>query len=131
MSRVPALLVMHADLSAAMLRAARTVYQDVDDIETLSNEGLSRDALVAAIEERVQAWQHGGLVFADFWGSSCHQCGVSAARGHGEVIVVTGVNLPTLLDFLHNRDAYSVADLAERLLKKGQDSFRLQRGKAA
>ena len=131
MARVPALLVMHADLSAALLRAARNVYEEVSDVETLSNEGLSRDALVAVIEERVQAWEHGGLVFADFWGSSCHQCGVRAARGHGEVIVVTGINLPTLIDYLHNRDSYSVTDLAERLLKKGQDSFKLQRGKAA
>lgn len=131
MERVPALLVMHADLSAALLRAARDVYGAFEGVETLSNGGLSRDELVAAIEERVKTWRHGGLVLTDFWGGSCHQCGVSAARGHGEVIIVTGVNLPTLVDFLHNRDAYGVAELAERLLQKGQDSFRLQRGKAA
>jgi mannose/fructose-specific phosphotransferase system component IIA len=40
----------------------------------------------------------------------------------------TGVNLPVLIDYLHNRDQVPVAELAERLLKKGQESLRLQRG---
>lgn len=131
MEPVPALLVMHADLSAALLRAARDVYGPFEGVETLTNEGLSRDDLVAAIEARVQTWEHGGLVLTDFWGGSCHQCGVRAARGHGEIIVITGINLPTLVDFLHNRAAYRASELAERLLQKGQDSFRLQHGRPA
>lgn len=127
--RVPALLVMHADLAAALLRAAEKLYGPVDDVSVLTNEGLSRDDLERAIEDRVAAWEHGGLVFTDVWGGSCYQCGASAARGRGEVVVVTGLNLPTLIDYLHNRDQYAANDLAERLLKKGQDSIRLQRGR--
>ena len=130
-ARVPALLVMHADLSAALLRAAEQVVGPVEGVESRSNSGLSRDELERAIASRVERWTAGGLVFADFWGGSCHQCGASAARGHGEIVVVTGVNLPTLIDFLHNRDKYGVVELAERLQKKGQESIRLQRGKAA
>lgn len=127
--RVPALLVMHADLAQALLRAAEKLYGPVEEVSVLTNEGLSRDALEHAIEDRVAAWEHGGLVFTDVWGGSCHQCGASAARGRGEVVVVTGLNLPTLIDYLHNRDRYTANDLAERLLKKGQDSIRLQRGR--
>ncbi len=127
--RVPALLVMHADLAAALLRAAEKLYGPVEEVSVLTNEGLSRDDLERAIEERVGAWTHGGLVFTDVWGGSCHQCGATAARGRGEVVVVTGLNLPTLIDYLHNRDQYTANDLAERLLKKGQDSIRLQRGR--
>ncbi|MFI5370463.1 MAG: PTS sugar transporter subunit IIA [Candidatus Eisenbacteria bacterium] len=127
MSRVPALVVMHADLAGALLRAAATVYGPVDDVEVLSNEGMSRADLERAIEERVSRWAHGGLVLTDFWGGSCHMCSAIAARGHGEVMVLTGLNLPTLIDFLHNRDALDAGALAERLLKKGQDSIRLQR----
>ena len=131
MTRVPALLVMHADLAQALLRAAEKLYGPVEDVAVLSNEGLSRDDLERAVEERVATWSHGGLVFTDVWGGSCHQCGASAARGRGEVVVVTGLNLPTLIDYLHNRDRYDVIELAERLLRKGQDSIRLQRGQAA
>ena len=129
--RVPALLVMHADLAAALLRAAEKLYGPVDDVAVLSNEGLSRADLERAIDARVSSWVKGGLVFTDVWGGSCHQCGASAARGRGEVVVVTGLNLPILIDFLHNREQYAVNDLAERLLKKGQESIRLQRGQPA
>jgi mannose/fructose-specific phosphotransferase system component IIA len=137
MSRVPALLVMHADLSAALLRAAEKVYGPIDGVQVLSNEGLSRDALERAIEERVGGWAEGGLVLTDFWGGSCHICGMTAARARtgsapaGEIVVLTGINLPTLIDYLHNRDRFSTVELAERLRSKGQDSIRLQRGQPA
>ena len=125
--RVPALLVMHADLAAALLRAAETVYGPVEGVDVLSNEGLSRDALEHAIDDRVAAWPAGGLVLTDFPGGSCHQCGVSATRGRREVALVTGLNLPILLDYLHNREQFEPGPLAERLQKKGQDSIRVQR----
>ena len=128
MSRVPALLIMHADLAAALLRAAEKLYGPVDDVDVLSNEGLSRADLEQAIEARVAAWPAGGLVLTDMWGGSCYQSGASVARGHGEVVLVTGLNLPTLLDYLHNRDQTAVSELADRLLRKGQDSIRVQRG---
>jgi mannose/fructose-specific phosphotransferase system component IIA len=130
-AQVPALLVMHADLSAALLRAAEQVTGPIEGVETISNTGLSRAELEREIIQRVERWTAGGLVFADFWGGSCHICGASAARGRGEVVVVTGLNLPTLIDYLHNRDKYGVLELAERLQKKGQESIRLQRGIAA
>ncbi len=130
-ARVPALLVMHADLSAALLRAAEAVVGPIEGVDTLSNTGLSRAGLEEEIARRVGRWEAGGLVLTDFWGGSCHLCGASAARGRGEVVVVTGLNLPTLLDFLHNRERYGVVELAERLQKKGQESIRLQRGQAA
>jgi mannose/fructose-specific phosphotransferase system component IIA len=131
MGRVPALLVMHADLSAALLRAAEKVYGPIEDVETLSNEGRSREDLEAAIAERVSGWREGGLVLTDFWGGSCHICGASATRGRGEIVIVTGLNLPTLLDYLHNRDQHGVIALADRLVQKGQGSFRVQRGQPA
>jgi len=127
MSRVPALVAMHADLAAALIRAAARVYGPVDDVEVLSNEGLSRDALERAIAERVSGWREGGLVFTDFWGGSCNLCAASVARGRGEVVVLSGLNLPTFLDYLHNRDQRRVDELADRLLQKGRESIRLQR----
>ena len=129
--RVPALLVMHSDLAAALVRAAESVFGPIDDLQTLSNVGHSRESLEDAIEERVSSWAHGGLVLTDFWGGSCHTCGVRAARGHGEVIVVTGINLPVLIDFLHHRDHMDVVALADRLRLKGQESIRVQRGQVA
>jgi mannose PTS system EIIA component len=129
---VPALLVMHADLAAALLRAAEQVYGPIEGVNLLSNEGLSRHELEGQIEHAVESWTAGGLVLTDFWGGSCHICGAAAARrssqATGELVMVTGINLPLLLDYLHNRDRYPLLELAERLQKKGQESIRLQRG---
>jgi mannose PTS system EIIA component len=128
MARVPALLVMHGDLARALLEAAQKVYGPIDDVEVLSNENLSRESLEDEINLRVKSWSEGGLVLTDFWGGSCHICGASVARKRGEIVVLTGVNLPVLIDYLHNRDQLGASELAERLLKKGQESLRLQRG---
>ena len=125
--QVPALLVTHADLSEALLRAAAQIVGPIEGVETLSNTGYSRAELEAEIARRVEKWPQGGLVLTDFWGGSCHVCGASEARGRGQVVIVTGINLPTLLDYLYNREAYGVLDLAERLRKKGQESIRVQR----
>ena len=127
MTRVPLLLVTHADLGAALLRAAERIYGPIDGVEVLSNDGLSRAALEAEIARRTAGWSEGGLVLTDFFGGSCHAGVQSATRERG-VAVLTGVNLPALLDYLHNRDAFPVLELAERLQRKGQDSIRLQRG---
>lgn len=124
---VPALLVMHADLAAALLHAASAVYGPIEGIEVLSNSGLSREALEARIVEQVTHWRHGGLVLTDFWGGSCHTCGLKATRGRGEILLLTGVNLPVLLDYLHNRDLFTASELAERLQTKGRESIRAQR----
>ena len=131
MSRVPALVVMHADLGEALLRAARQVYGDFEDVEALSNSAYSRDDLERAIEERVARWPHGGLVLCDFPGGSCQQCSLLAARirSHGpdaEIVLVTGANLSALLDYLHNRDQYPPLELAERLKDKGREGIRLR-----
>jgi len=130
-SRIPALLVTHADLGAALLRAAEQIYGPVSDVEVLSNLDLSRADLERAIDERVARWPGGGLVLTDFPGGSCQQCGLLAARAHAAVVVVTGINLPGLLDYLHNRDQYGAEELAERLRRKAQDSVRVQRSQPA
>ena len=126
--RVPALIVTHADLAQALVRAAERVVGSIEDVTLLSNEGLSRADLEEAIESCVRDWEDGGLLLTDFWGGSCHTCSATAARRHGEIVIVTGINLPLLLDYLHNRDRLSATALAERLQQKGRDSIRVQRG---
>jgi len=130
-ARVPALLVMHGSLAEALLRAAARVYGPVDDVTVLSNEGLSRAELERRIVEAAGHWPAGGLVLTDFWGGSCHTSGMAAAQACRGVVILTGVNLPLLLDYLHNRDRFDVIELADRLTLKGRESIRVQHGPPA
>jgi len=124
---VPALVVMHGDLAEALARAVAMVYGSSEGLDALSNAGLSRDALQAEIQRRVDAWGRPGLVCVDFWGSSCHAAAACVARNR-DVIVITGVHLGMLLDFMHNRETHGRDALAERMCRKGLDSIRLVHG---
>lgn len=130
-ARVPALLVMHGSLAEALLRAAARVYGPIDDVTVLSNEGLSRTELEHRIEEAAGHWPAGGLVLTDFWGGSCHTSGLAAARHCRGVAILTGANLPMLLDYLYNREHLGAVALAERLMQKGRESIRVQHGPPA
>jgi mannose/fructose-specific phosphotransferase system component IIA len=129
--RVPALLVMHGELAQALLNAARKVYDDVSGVRVLSNEGLDKAQIEEKVAVEVADWSEGGLVLTDFWGGSCHLCAMSAVRGHPHILLLTGVNLPMLLDYLHNRDRFGVEELAERMLQRGRENIRTQRGPAS
>jgi mannose/fructose-specific phosphotransferase system component IIA len=125
--RVPALIVMHGDLAPALVRALHQVYGEAEDVDALSNDGLSRDALQAEIQRRVAAWPQGGIVCVDFWGSSCHVAAACVAR-QSDIVVITGCHLGMLLDYMHNRDTTDKPALAERLRQKGLESIRVVRG---
>jgi PTS system mannose-specific IIA component len=131
---VPALLVTHGHLGEALLEAARAIAGPLPDVEAMSNEGLSRDALVRAVGDRVAGFgPRGGLVFADVVGGSCAQAALTAAaRGApGPVRVLCGVNLPMVLDYLHNRTRLEPAPLADHVLARGRISVQLLETPAA
>jgi len=127
-NRVRAMLIMHGTLGPALLEAARSVYGPIDDVPVLSNEGLSKQQIEEHIAGVVADWPQGGLVLTDFWGGSCHVCAQSVARGDGRIIMLTGVNLPMLLHYLHNRDHATPEELAAGMQQRGRDQIRTQRG---
>ena len=123
MSRLPALLVTHGHVGDALLEAAERIVGKLEDVSVLSNDGLSRDSLAAAVRERVKTFgPEGGLLFVDVAGGSCAQAAllVAARESPGPTPVLCGVNLPMLLDFSHHRTTLDARALADRLREKGQ-----------
>jgi mannose/fructose-specific phosphotransferase system component IIA len=122
-SRLPALLVTHGRLGDALLEAAERIVGRLEGVAVLSNDGLSRDALTQAVRERVRDFgPAGGVLFVDVAGGSCAQAalGVAAREAEGPLPVITGVNLPMLLDFAHHRADLEPRALAMRLAEKAQ-----------
>jgi mannose/fructose-specific phosphotransferase system component IIA len=120
------LIVTHGELGQALLGAATKITGPPDGVEAVSNADCSRDALIARVSARVEAFgERGGIVLTDVTGGSCTQAALVVAAKHarGPVYVVSGVNLPMLLDFLHNRAGAEPKGLAERLVARGQASI--------
>ena len=121
-----ALLVTHGDLGASLLATACGIVGPAPGVEAISNRDQSREGLSRIVESKIAEWNgEEGVVLTDIHGGSCAQAalaGVLAGRG---APVITGVNLPMLVDFLVNRGTYSAAEMAARLIDKGRAGVRL------
>jgi mannose/fructose-specific phosphotransferase system component IIA len=125
MNPLPGLLVTHGRLGDALLEAAERIVGRLEGVTVLSNEGLSRELLTEALRERVNAFgPEGGVLFVDVAGGSCAQAAlvVVSREAPGPTPVITGVNLPMLLDFARHRTDLGARALAERLADKGHAS---------
>jgi mannose/fructose-specific phosphotransferase system component IIA len=92
------------------------------DASVVSNEGLSAEALVSAIETGLAALppQQPAVVFG---GLAAGSCGVAVRRAgaSGRVVRrISGANLPMLLEFFHYRDTVPLDDLLPRMEAKGR-----------
>lgn len=137
---IRAALVTHGPLGEAMRLTAERIVGRIESLDVLSNAEHSAESLLALLRDRTGAHADGGadagaggdagaapdeplFLFADLYGGGpCFAC-EALRRERPATWVFTGVNLPMLIDFLHNRDRMAAPELAERLLKKGREGI--------
>lgn len=115
---VRGVVVAHADLARAMIEAVdRIVGLDEGALTSVSNEGLGPDE----IRDRLAAAAGSGpaIFFTDLREGSCGMAARRTCLGKSNQVLVTGVNLPILLDFAMNRQLPLDA-LTDRLVDRGQ-----------
>lgn len=115
---VRGVVVAHADLARAMIEAVdRIVGLDEGALTSVSNEGLGPDG----IRDRLTAAAGSGpaIFFTDLREGSCGMAARRTCLGKSNQVLVTGVNLPMLLDFAMNRQLPLDA-LTDRLVDRGQ-----------
>lgn len=115
-------IVAHADVAEALVRAVEGISGVEDALVPLSNRGCTPEEL----ERRLAASLSGGraVIFVDLESGSCAHAGRRAARRSGDAAVITGVNLPMLLDFVFHR-RMRLPDLARRLEEKARAETRV------
>lgn len=117
MSEVRGVVVAHGNLARCLVETVESISGVEGALRPISNEGCSPELLMARIRDAVGA--EPVLVFVDLASGSCSHAARLVARDGGGMPVVSGVNLPMLLDFVFHRDM-DLEQLSKRVVEKGR-----------
>ncbi len=120
--QVRGILLSHGKLAEGMVDAVHRIVGGHDDaLIALSNEGHNPQGLA----ERVDAvlGNSAAVIFTDLCTGSCALTAQITCRGRGKRVVVFGMNLPMLLEFVFHR-TLALEDLVPRLLDKGREGVK-------
>jgi PTS system N-acetylgalactosamine-specific IIA component len=102
-SPVRAIVAGHGDFAAGMVSAVQQITGRGDVFRAVSARDLSAADLDTLIRRSLE--ETGALVvFTDLQAGSCTMAARRISRGHPEVLLVAGANLPMLLDFVFAED---------------------------
>jgi mannose/fructose-specific phosphotransferase system component IIA len=121
-TRPVAILVTHGVLGRELVRTVEAILGEQHDAITISNTGLSADALVEKIVEEIERLpdQAPVVLFSDLAAGSCGIASRRAELGGRLLKRIAGVNLPMLLEFFHYRDSLALDLLLPRMEAKGK-----------
>lgn len=114
-------VIAHGPMATAMVDAVRKIAGDAADaLEPLSNDGRSPADLREALDEMIG--EEPAVLFVDLQAGSCGMAALRSCRERGRRVVVCGVNLPMLLDFVFHRDL-PIDEIVSRAIEKGRTSI--------
>ena len=115
---VRGVVLAHASLADGLVASVRAISgAEPEVLRPLTNEGCGPETL----QERLTAALGEGpaIVFTDLGSGSCAFAARRIALERPHTGIVSGVNLPVLLDFVFHRDL-PLAELVDRLVEKGR-----------
>jgi PTS system mannose-specific IIA component len=116
-------LVAHAGLATALKASAEMIVGPVEGcsvVEVAPNEGA--EDIMARVVAAVGSGQSGTIIMTDLFGGTPSNMAMSFLKD-GLVEVVTGVNLPMLLEFCSKRERLTVVELAAELQRCGREGI--------
>lgn len=118
---VRALVAGHGDFAAGIVSAVGQITGRGDAFATLSNRDMSASDVERTMREQVDA---GGIevIFTDLPAGSCTMAARRLQRERPAVVLVTGTNLATLLDFVFHTDVPAV-EAARHAVDKGRSAL--------
>jgi mannose PTS system EIIA component len=115
-------VVAHGPMACGMVDAVRQIAGDAADVlQPISNDGKSPAQLKEELD--AAAGNDPVVVFVDMPTGSCGAAALSSCRGRASRrVVVCGVNLPMLLDFVFARNL-STDEVVERVVARGRGAI--------
>lgn len=114
---VQGVLIAHGAFAEGVLDAVRRITGVDDALTAVSNRGLGPDALAQAIVAQLDGGP--AILFTDLKSGSCGMTAHRLLRDRPGLRVISGVNLPMLLEFAMHR-TQPLNTLVPRLLEKGR-----------
>ena len=114
-------VVAHGGLAEGLVDAVRQIAGvTAEELVAVPNRGLGCDDLCGRVRQVLAGTRN--VIFTDLPSGSCHLSAMIVVRDLPETPVVTGVNLPMLLDFVFNR-GLALDELVPRLAEKARGSI--------
>jgi PTS system mannose-specific IIA component len=123
---ITGIVVTHGQLGEELLRTVRLIVGEIHNCYALSGSDLGDEKVIESIHEILKAHHAGAaVVFVDYFGGSCGASCVRATRHLEDVRVISGVNLPMLLDFVTKQGTMGLDEIVAHLIHRGQESVRV------
>jgi mannose/fructose-specific phosphotransferase system component IIA len=120
-SGVRGIVIAHGEMASGLIDAVRHIAGvDGDFLKPLSNRGVGPEAL--AQEVRNLASNGPTIVFTDLQSGSCGFAARRCVQENPNLVVISGVNLPILLEFVMRRQL-PLEQLVPFLLNKGRSAI--------
>jgi len=117
-------LVTHAGLAEALKSAAEMIVGSIDTCASVEvAPGEHADQIMARVVSAVEKVSvDGAIIMTDLFGGTPSNMAMSFLK-EGRIEVLTGVNLPMLIEFCSKRGRMSVSELAGELQRSGREGI--------
>lgn len=117
-------LVTHAGLATALKSSVEMIVGAIENCATVEvAPGECADEIMARVVAAVDAVKaDGAIIMTDLFGGTPSNMAMSFLK-EGCIEVVTGANLPMLMEFCSRRERLSVAELAVELQRTGREGI--------
>jgi PTS system mannose-specific IIA component len=123
---ITGIVVTHGNLGEELLKTVRLIVGEIHDCYALSGSDLGDEKVIESIHDILKAHHAGrAVIFVDYFGGSCGASCVRATRYLDDVKVISGVNLPMLLDFVTKQGIMGLDEIVDHLIHRGQESVRV------
>jgi PTS system mannose-specific IIA component len=120
------IIVTHGTLAGELYHTTELIVGKLKDCYAISGSNFCDEEVITRIKDIIEATRgQNAVVFVDYFGGSCCTNSVRAVQGLKGVKVISGVNLPMLLDFATKRDALEFREMVDHLLRRGRESVKL------